>query len=100
VAQEGKPNAAHVIARSIAEPDAKSKNAKTWPIPSRDPRHNPKPTLLTAEERKMLDAAPQSRPTRARRMIGFTGERSLPQFSLPLLVIPLTMLALGKCDSL
>src|ERR1700678_3586656 len=96
VAQEGKPNAAPVIARSIAEPDSKSKNAKTWPIPNRDPRHTPRLTLLTAEQRKTLAAAPQSRPRIARRMIGFTGERSLPRFSPPLLLIPLTTLAPSK----
>jgi cytochrome c5 len=48
-----------------------------------------KPTLLTAEQRKMLDAVPQSRPTSARRTIGFTDELSpLPRFCLSLLVIP------------
>jgi hypothetical protein len=36
----------------------------------------------------MLDAAPQSRPTSARRTIGFTGERSPLRFCLFLLVIP------------
>jgi hypothetical protein len=43
---------------------------------------------LTAEQRKMLDAVPQSRPTSARRTIDFTGERSPPRFCLSLLVIP------------
>src|ERR1700757_2945759 len=88
VAQQGNPSAAHVIARSMAEPLSSSKNAKTWATPSRDPRNNPKPTLLTAEQRKMLDAVPQSRPTSARRTIGFTGERSPLRFCLSLLVIP------------
>src|ERR1700732_1107574 len=88
VAQKGKPSAAHVIARSMAEPLSSSKNAKTWAMPSRHPRNNPKPTLLTAEQRKMLDAAPQSKPTSARRTIGFTGERSPLRFCLSLLVLP------------
>jgi hypothetical protein len=87
-AQKGKLSAAHVIARSIVEPLSSSKNAKTWAMPSRDPRNNPKPTLLTAKQRKMLDAVPQSKPTSARRMIGFTGKRSPLRFCLSLLVIP------------
>jgi hypothetical protein len=88
VAQNGKPSAAHVIARSMAEPFSNSKNTKTWAMPIRDPRSNPKPTLLTAEQRKMLDAVPQSRPTSARRTIGFTDERSPIRLCLSLLVIP------------
>jgi hypothetical protein len=88
VTQKGKPSAAHVIARSMAEPPSSSKNAKTWAMPSRDPRNNPKPTLLTAEQRKMLDAVPQSRPTSARRTSGFNGERSPLRFCLSLLSIP------------
>jgi len=35
------------------------------------------PTLLTAEKRKTLEAAPQNRPTRARRIIAFTADRFL-----------------------
>src|SRR4029077_17444020 len=88
VAQKGNPTAAHVIARSMAEPPSSSKNAKTWAIPSSDPRNNPKLTLLTAEQRKMLDAVPQSRPTSARRTIGFTDERSPLRFCLFLLMLP------------
>jgi len=88
VAQKGNPSAAHVIARSMAEPLSRSKNAKIWAMPSRDPRNNPKPTLLTAEQRKMLDAVPQSRPMSARRTIGFIGERSPLRFCFSLLVIP------------
>jgi hypothetical protein len=36
VAQKGKPSAAQVIARSMAEPDSRSKNAKIWAMPSRN----------------------------------------------------------------
>jgi hypothetical protein len=72
----------------MAEPPSSSKNTKTWAMPSKDPRNNPKPTLLTAEQRKMLDAVPQSRPTTARRTIGFADERSPIRFRLLLLVIP------------
>src|SRR5260221_12783981 len=88
VAQKGNPSAAHVIARSMAEPLSSSKNAKSWAMTSRDPKNNPKPTLLMAEQRKMLDAAAESRPTSARRTIGFTDERSPLRFCLSLLVIP------------
>jgi hypothetical protein len=99
-AQKGRLNAPHVIARSMAEPVSRSKKAKTWPIPSRAPRHNPKPTFPTAEQRKTLDAEPQNRPRRARRTIGFTTERSVRWFWLPLLVILLTALALGRSENL
>src|SRR5258708_10162522 len=100
VAQKGKPSAAHVIARSIAEPLSSSKNAKTWAMPSRVPRNNPKPTLLTAEQRKMLDAVPQSRPTSARRTIGFIDERSPLRFCLSLLVIPEVFIDRSRSEEL
>ena len=75
-AQKGNPSAAQVIARSMAEPPSKSKNAKTWAMPSKAPSASPKPTLLRAKQRKGLETIPQSRPIRARRIICFTGPPS------------------------
>ena len=55
-AQKGNPSAAEVIARSIAEPSSRSKNAKIWAMPSKAPRANPKPTFRRAKQRKGLES--------------------------------------------
>jgi hypothetical protein len=68
----GYPSVAQLIARSMAEPPSKSKNAKTWAMPSKAPSASPKPTLLRAKQRKGLETIPQSRPIRVRRIICFT----------------------------
>src|ERR1700752_5138454 len=76
VAQKGNPSAAQVIARSMAEPPIRSKNAKIWEMPSRAPRDSPKPTFLTTNQRKRLETVPQTKPIKTRRTISFIEQLS------------------------